>query len=84
MLAVNFERALEEALGEAALWERLRLVVPGAAVEALAQRDSLRKLRVRASTIARQYNEARAPPGRCTASPSGWQCPATKMHAIGR
>ena len=58
VLAVNFDRLLEDALGEAALWERLRLVVPGAAVEALAQRDALRKLRIRASTVAHQYNEA--------------------------
>ncbi len=61
MLAVNFKRALEDALGEAAAWERLRLVVPGAAAEALGQRDALRKLRVRASTVGRQYNEARPP-----------------------
>ena len=59
MLAVNFDGVLEDALEEAAAWERLRLVVPGAAAEAFAQRDSLRRLRVRASTVARQYNEAR-------------------------
>ena len=54
---MNLDKALEEAGREAALWERLRLVVPPAAAEAAAQRPRLRRLAVHAAAVARQYNE---------------------------